>query len=243
MRTIGSLLASSLLIIATCSADAAELTADRTDLFRVPLVCGAAPEIGCGSRAKPLLLQLETLRDVESAWLDRTGDHIAIVWKDARLTRKQRSKAIKESFTRNDVPIDLVADATEHARLFADFNGGGRWYRAAEVDALSKEEAGVIAGNIVGQLLEGKHLDPERSEDLRMELRAYFELELVKLRSRDELFSSEVQENWRSGMRAIGEKYVGAGNMPEAQIRSSKVKGCETGTHKDCCKGKSSCKH
>ncbi|MEZ4738862.1 MAG: hypothetical protein R2818_05765 [Flavobacteriales bacterium] len=73
-----------------------------------------------------------------------TGDGIAIVWKDARLTRKQRSKAIKESFTRNDVPIDLVADATEHARLFADFNGGGRWYRAAEVDALSKEEAGVM---------------------------------------------------------------------------------------------------
>jgi len=27
--------------------------------YEVPLVCGAAPEIGCGSRAKPVLLEME----------------------------------------------------------------------------------------------------------------------------------------------------------------------------------------
>ncbi len=244
MRTIGSILTIAMIAAGAGSSVAAEVTVDRIDFYRTPLVCGAAPEIGCGSRAKPLLIELEKNGAVESAWLDRAGNHIAIVWKVAGLNRKQRTKAIKGSFAQNDIPIDVVADTGERARLFTDFTGGGRWYRGADVDALSREEAGVIAGNVVGQLLDAKLLEPAKAEDLRKELVAYFEVELVKLRSRDELFSEEVQGRFRSGIQAIGEKYVGAGRMPELQMRSSKVKGCEADGKKDCCKGKaSSCNH
>lgn len=243
MRTIGTLLTAWMLTAGVQPANAEGPKADRTDFFRTPLVCGAAPEIGCGSRAKPLLLELEKNSAVESAWLDRVGNHIAIVWKSADLNRKQRTKAIKASFAQNDIPIDVVADSGEKARLFTDFTGGGRWYRGAEVDALSLEEAGVIAENIVQQLRDAKLLDPGRSEDLRKDLRAYFEVELVKLRSKEELFSMETQQRWHTDMQAIGEKYVGVGKMPELQLRSSATKGCEAGEKKDCCKGKASCKH
>ena len=41
--------------------------------YDVPLVCGAAPAIGCGSRAKPLLIDLEQQTAVEEAWLNRRG--------------------------------------------------------------------------------------------------------------------------------------------------------------------------
>jgi hypothetical protein len=30
--------------------------------YKVPLVCGAAPDLGCGSRAKPALLAMEKIR-------------------------------------------------------------------------------------------------------------------------------------------------------------------------------------
>jgi len=41
--------------------------------YDVPLVCGAAPAIGCGSRAKPLLIDLERQSAIKEAWLNRAG--------------------------------------------------------------------------------------------------------------------------------------------------------------------------
>jgi hypothetical protein len=38
------------------------------------LVCGAAPSIGCGSRAKPLLADLERQVPINEAWLNRNGN-------------------------------------------------------------------------------------------------------------------------------------------------------------------------
>jgi hypothetical protein len=49
--------------------------------FYEPLVCGAAPSIGCGSRAKPLLIDLERQAPIKEAWLNRTGTIVAIVWR------------------------------------------------------------------------------------------------------------------------------------------------------------------
>ena len=48
--------------------------------YKTPLVCNAAPEIGCGSRAKPALLELEKNPAVKEAWLNRPGTVVAIVW-------------------------------------------------------------------------------------------------------------------------------------------------------------------
>src|SRR5258708_36306156 len=48
--------------------------------YDVPLVCGAAPAIGCGSRAKPLLMELEQPTAIKEAWLNRAGTIVAIVW-------------------------------------------------------------------------------------------------------------------------------------------------------------------
>lgn len=244
MRTFLSLGTTLLLTCSLKATDPSTITPDRVDFFRTPLVCGAAPNIGCGSRAKPLLLELERNAAVESAWLDRPGNTIAVVWKEARFTRKQRISVIKQPFAAQAVPIELVKEAGEHERLLAALNGGGGWYRGAAVDALSLEEAGVIADNIVGQLQAAGALPQGAADSLRRELRAYFEVELVQFRTRDELFGEELQSRWRSDIAAIGEKYVGAGRMPEVQIRSPKSKGCETGGNKDCCKGKAStCKH
>jgi hypothetical protein len=54
---------------------------ETISFYDVPLVCGAAPSIGCGSRAKPLLLDLEQQTSIREAWLNRTGTIVAIVWR------------------------------------------------------------------------------------------------------------------------------------------------------------------
>jgi len=50
--------------------------------YKTPLVCNAAPDIGCGSRSKPALLELEKNPAIKEAWLNRPGTVIAIAWKD-----------------------------------------------------------------------------------------------------------------------------------------------------------------
>src|SRR5687768_6562465 len=62
--------------------------------YEVQLVCPAAPGIGCGSAAKPLLLELEANRGVREAWLNRKGNIIAVVW-EAATSERQRSDATR----------------------------------------------------------------------------------------------------------------------------------------------------
>ena len=74
------------------------------------------------------------------AWLNRAGTRIAVVWKPDSDTE-----------TRRNVATDLQEDrATEldgklRDETVADFLSGRGWYRGADVDRLSEEEAGVIA--------------------------------------------------------------------------------------------------
>lgn len=70
-------------------------TPDRISVFNAPLVCPAAPQIGCGSASKPILLDLEQEPGVLEAWLNRAGTRIAVVWKsDADATT--RGKVVAE---------------------------------------------------------------------------------------------------------------------------------------------------
>src|SRR5260221_7722503 len=63
--------------------------------YDVPLVCGAAPAIGCGSRANPLLIALEQPTAIKEAWLNRAGTIVAIVSSGPART-EQRGKPFFE---------------------------------------------------------------------------------------------------------------------------------------------------
>src|SRR5438874_11642790 len=72
---------------------ATTMTADRISVFKAPLVCPAAPQIGCGSASKPILLDLERQPGVLEAWLNRAGTIIAVVWKPDANTEARRNVA------------------------------------------------------------------------------------------------------------------------------------------------------
>src|SRR5881409_3930326 len=120
------------------------VTADRISVFQAPLVCPAAPQIGCGSASKPILLDLEKQPGVFQAWLNRAGTIIAVVWKpesDAE-TRSKVATGLKE-----DRATELQGDSRD--KTVQDFLSGKGWYHGADVDRLSEEEADIIAARLV----------------------------------------------------------------------------------------------
>lgn len=74
--------------------------ADRISLFEVPLRCEAAPEIGCGSRSKPILLGLEREPTIMEAWLNGTGTVLAVIRAEGS-SREARTKVVQVVLEKN----------------------------------------------------------------------------------------------------------------------------------------------
>src|SRR5262249_26694406 len=77
-------------------------------------------------------------------WLNRARTRISVVWKpDSNAdTRRKVAAELKE-----DRATEL--DGESRDETVSDFLSGKGWYRGADVDRLSEEEADVIAGRLV----------------------------------------------------------------------------------------------
>lgn len=209
-----------------------------TSFYKTPLVCNAAPEIGCGSRAKPALLELEKNPAIKEAWLNRPGTVIAIVWKDKANTENV-AKPLLEA---NNISFTEVneKDASQYQK---DFRQANLWYRGADVDKLSLEEASTIAQTTIKPALESNLITATEGEKIRAEIEAYFKKELVILRTNDQL-NEDSENKWKLAMVEIAEKHIGKERTEKAM--ELYLKNCEKqckkdgsctqpGTKKDCC--------
>ena len=196
--------------------------------YDVPLVCGAAPEIGCGSRAKPLLLDLERQAAVKEAWLNRTGTIIAIVWRDD--TCPEIAKAVFEKHEVQYIERDAGDSDSE------PFHANRAWLRGPEVDRLSREEAGEIAETSVNSAMKNQLVSVEEAAKIKSDIEAYFREELVNFRTKQELFE-DVQDKFRQAVLKIYEKHLGTERM--AQLRAHGIQDAfnRTGRHEtsSCC--------
>src|SRR5438876_2100273 len=148
--------------LANGAENAPAATPDRISVFKVPLVCPAAPQIGCGSASKPILLDLERQPGVLEAWLNRAGTIISVVWKpdsDAE-TRRNVTAELKE-----DHATELEGKSRDNA--VKDFLSGKGWYRGADVDRLSEEEADIIAARLVRLVQAKTALPKDKAEELQ----------------------------------------------------------------------------
>ena len=140
-------------------------TAKDVSLFHVSWQCPAAPAIGCGSHAKPILLQLEREAGVREAWLNRQGTMVAIVWNS---DSKKKERHDTEKILKEQAALKIGGAALAKAQ--ADFNAGEGWYRGAEVDKLSEEEAGIIAARWVRRVEAKTTLAKEKADGLQAAL-------------------------------------------------------------------------
>ena len=76
--------------------------------YSVPLKCGAATDIGCGSRIKPLFIDTEKEKSIKESWTSRQGTVIAIIWSE-----RENERLIQSLFSKYDIEAKLILDSTK----------------------------------------------------------------------------------------------------------------------------------
>ena len=196
--------------------------------YKVPLICGAAPDIGCGSRAKPALLAMEQNKAISEAWLNRAGTAHAIVWKEKDLTQR----VARPIFKKHNISFEEMNDS-ESQELLSTFRQDGKWLRGGDVDKLSIEEAGRIAESTTGFLLEKNEISREEYNKIKSDIEDYFKKELVKIRTMDELIRDS-QEAFIHAILEVCIKHIGKERTNQLVEKYAD----HYGINNDCCKGK-----
>ena len=98
----------------------------------MPLTCPAARGLGCGSAAKPVLLDLERTPAIEEAWLDQSGQTLAIVWaRESPVT--ERTTALTAIAEARGLSVEELTGEVRATALTGFLSGKG-WHRGADVD-------------------------------------------------------------------------------------------------------------
>ena len=155
---------------------------DQINFYQAQLVCPAAPLIGCGSAAKPILLELERDPHVSEAWLNRPGTNIAVIWKE-RMASRKRAKIIQAVLSE---PRVHEIKGAARAQAFQTFLAGRDWYRGADVDRLSEEEAVINAAKLVRKIRELISVTDEKATTLQHEFTTVLARKLTQGGSREE---------------------------------------------------------
>ncbi|HXF48292.1 MAG TPA: hypothetical protein VNL73_02555 [Verrucomicrobiae bacterium] len=176
---------------------------EKISFYEVPLECGAAADLGCGSRAKPALLEMEQNPAIKEAWLNRTGTVYAVVWRGKAETKK----AAGPVFKKHSIEFKELG-GKEKALQMESFRREGKWYRGASVDQLSLEEAEILGKKVVNMLLPGGHISEAEAAAIGAGVTAYFKEELVKIRTYEELCRDN-ETKFQQAIIGIVEKQVG----------------------------------
>jgi hypothetical protein len=164
----------------------------NVSLFRVPLRCGMAPEIGCGSLAQPLLVALERTPGITEAWLNQAGTLLAVVGsKD--FSDECRAHAVKAALQAEDMFSEELR-GQERDAAFEDFLGGADWLRGTDVDQLSSREAGIIGLRLVKRLQTKATVSENVAHALVAAITAFFKQRFLRDRIQPEQVNHSGEE-------------------------------------------------
>jgi copper chaperone CopZ len=207
--------------------------------YEAPLVCHAAPSIGCGSKAKFMLVDLEKYNDaVEGAWLNKKGTIVAVKW-NTSTDENKKTEIIKTVSTSHNVDLSQLS-STEATAYAKSFPNSSQWFKGKEVDLLSKEEAGIIAQNTIASYKAKNLLKPSFEKQFQADIAKIYENLFLSISSYKDL-STETYNKVEDQIQQAGEKYVGKGKMPHVELciapeaSCEKDKSCSQGSGKSCC--------
>ncbi|GAA4316524.1 hypothetical protein [Nibribacter koreensis] len=212
---------------------------EGVSFYAVPLVCSAAPTIGCGSKAKFLLVDLEQHSEaIEGAWLNRKGTVVAVKWRGT-VSSDKREAVLKAVGTVHNSTLTALT-SKEEANVSASFPSKKDWFRGREVDELSREEARIIAKNTMKGYREKQLVKPSFEKQFEADVEKIYTDLFLSISSYKDL-STETYNRIEAQIQAAGEKYVGIGNMPRVELctapklEGAKGESCTQATGKSCC--------
>jgi hypothetical protein len=195
------------------------VTHQQVSFYQVPLVCPAAPQIGCGSESKPLLLELERNPAVAEAWLNRAGTLLAVVWNE-QSKPKARARTVETILKERGLTAKELAGKGKR-RVLTEFESRKNWYRGADVDRLSEEEAGIIAHRWIGIFREKIVMSDEQVKALQEAFTTQ-----IKRRLTGQITRQEAKENMvkiahqyldEKSIAVLMENFAGALRLGEEQ--------------------------
>ena len=207
--------------------------------YDAPLVCHAAPTIGFGSKAKFMLIDLETHRaSVGGAWLNKTGTVVAVKW-NANTSESKKAEIINTVSTSHNIELNVVTqgEANNYAKSFP---GTSEWFRGKEVDKLSKEEAQIIAKNTIAGYKKNGVVKASFEKQFQVDIANFYENLFLSISSYKDL-TTGAYDQVEQQIQQAGEKYVGKGRMPKVELcvvseeTCEKDKSCSQGSGKSCC--------
>lgn len=184
--------------------------------FNVPLVCNAAPNIGCGSRAKPILSSFEASENVKEAWLNKAGNTIAVVWKDGInvTTKKEVANTIFSEHSLNASEISTE----EYAATFKSFRANEGWLKGSDVDKLSKEEATIFAHRIIKTVKDNTNLSASHLDKIEQKINDGFYDFFLNYKSIEDLGNPSAYKAVLKEVIDYGNELVGKDVMPSLDI-------------------------
>ncbi len=212
--------------------------------FHVPLVCNAAPTIGCGSRAKPVLKSFESSSNVKEAWLNKSGTVIAIVWKNG-IDIDNKKKTVNTIFSEHSLNVSEV-NSEEYASNTKSFEANEGWLKGTEVDKLSKEEAAIFAARITKTIEDNTDINSTHLEKIEQKISDGFYDFFINYKSLNDLGNPNSYKSILKNVIDYGNQLVGKDVMPSiatlwescSNISNTSKSCCDTG--KSCstsCKG------
>jgi len=207
--------------------------------YEAPLVCHAAPSIGCGSKAKFMLVDFQKYSDaIEGAWLNKTGTVVAVKWNNTT-TGSKETEIINTVSTSHNIELHPVAsaEANNYAKTFPD---SSQWFRGKEVDRLSKEEAQIIAANTIMGYKKDGLVKPSFEKQFQADIAKIYENLFLSISSYKDL-TTAAYDKVEEQIQKAGEKYVGKGKMPRVELcvaseeKCEKDTSCSQGSGKSCC--------
>jgi len=169
-------------VTSACCAGASDVerlpaSSERLSLFKVALGCEAAAGLGCGIKAKPILLGLVRLSEVEQAWLSRHGTMLAVLWEDSA-DRETGEESVRVFLSGKRLAAQKLPSAARAQALQGSSADAG-WYRAAAIDRLSEEESTIIAARLVRRVTEKVRLSDRERQTLAAALAEACRHELI----------------------------------------------------------------
>jgi len=187
----------------------------KLSFVKVPLSCKAGPALGCGTRAKPILKDLNESKYISSTWINHFGDIIAVNWYE-NATSEDRKSIINMVLAKHKIiSSDLTAE--EYNNQSNSFKNEDDWYQFDELYKLSEIEAGIMANNIINAIKDLIN-NADIEEKMHTEIKSLWvemfksanDISDIKDRNRLEEMEARVFE--------IGVKYLGRDIMPPIRI-------------------------
>lgn len=215
-----------------------DLEDKEVTFFTVPLVCNAAPTIGCGSRAKPVLSSFEVSENVKEAWLNKVGTTIAVVWEDG-LDIETKKEVANTIFSEHKLNAREIS-SEEYSAVFKSFETNEGWLKGSDVDKLSKEEATIFAKRITSTIKENTNFSDTNLEKIEQKVSDGFYDFFLNYKSINDLGNPDSYKSVLKDVIDYGNELVGKDVMPSLDTLWSSCSNISN-TSKSCCSNGKNC--